>query len=186
MADAPVPPPPRFVSEYPSYTVTRRGFFSWLAVGWGACAAAGAASLGAFNRFLMPNIPLYDPPLVLKVGWPEEFEAGKVDERQKPNGIWLRRGFDKATGKTGIYALSPICPHLGCTPNSLSAEAKFKCPCHGSGFYETGVNFEGPAPRPLERYRISLSDDGQVLVDKGRKFQQEKGEWSDPEAFLAV
>ena len=41
----------------------------------------------------------------------------------------------------------------------------------------TGVNFEGPAPRPLERARIVLADDGQILVDKSVKFQQEKGEW---------
>ncbi len=183
---ASVPAPPRFVSEYPSYQVSRRGFLSWLAVGWGAFAASGAAAGGAFNRFLMPNLPLYNPPMVLKVGWPDAFEKDKVDERQKPNGFWLRRGFDKATGRTGIYALSTTCTHLGCTPNYLSAEQKFKCPCHGSGFYETGINFEGPAPRPLERYRITLADDGQVMVDKGRKFQQEKGEWMDSEAFLAI
>lgn len=182
----PAPTPPRFISDYPDYQVSRRGFFSWLAVGWGAFSATGAASLGAFNRFLMPNIPLYDPPMVLKVGWPDEFEAGKVDERQKPNGIWLKRGLDKATGKTGIFALSTTCTHLGCTPNYLAAEGKFKCPCHGSGFYETGVNFEGPAPRPLERYRIQLADDGQVQVDKSKVFKQEVGEWTDGEAFLVV
>ena len=45
----------------------------------------------------------------------------------------------------------------------LSAENKFKCPCHGSGFRTTGINFEGPAPRPLERARIVLADDGQIL-----------------------
>ena len=50
----------------------------------------------------------------------------------------------------GFYALFTICTHLGCTPNFLSAENKFKCPCHGSGFYKDGINFEGPAPRPLE------------------------------------
>ena len=191
MADAPLspepaPPPPKFISEYPAYKVSRRGFLSWLAVGWTAFGAALAAAGGAFNRFLMPNVPIYNPPTLLKVGMPEDFEPGKVDERFKPNGIWIRRGFDKATGKTGIFALSTTCTHLGCTPNYLSAEGKFKCPCHGSGFYENGVNFEGPAPRPLERYRVSLAEDGQILVDKGKKFQQEKGEWSDPESFLVV
>jgi hypothetical protein len=60
--------------------------------------------------------------------------------------------------------LIAVCTHLGCSPNWLPAENKFKCPCHGSGFYMSGVNFEGPAPRPLERARIVLADDGQILI----------------------
>ena len=68
----------------------------------------------------------------------------------------------------------------------LENENKFKCPCHGSGFRKTGIHFEGPAPRPLERYRIVLGDDGQILVDKSRRYQQEKGQWSDPESFLKI
>lgn len=39
---------------------------------------------------------------------------------------------------------------------------------------KTGINFEGPAPRPLERYRIFLADDGEIVVDKTKKFQQEE------------
>ena len=30
----------------------------------------------------------------------------------------------------------------------------------------TGIHFEGPAPRPLERFKIGLANDGQILVDK--------------------
>ena len=63
---------------------------------------------------------------------------------------------------------------------------KFKCPCHGSGFRITGIHFEGPAPRPLERFKITLADDGEIIVDKNQKYQQEKGQWTDPEAFLKV
>ena len=48
-----------------------------------------------------------------------------------------------------FFALSTVCTHLGCTPNWLPVESKFKCPCHGSGFRMTGIHFEGPAPRPL-------------------------------------
>ena len=85
-----------------------------------------------------------------------------------------------------LRGLEATCTHLGCTPKWLRTENKYKCPCHGSGFRPTGVNFEGPAPRPLERARIVLADDGQILVDKARKFQFELGQWADPESFLRV
>ena len=100
-------------------------------------------------------------------------------------GVWIVRTPDDIVAHaSGFYALLVTCTHLGCTPNYLSAEAKFKCPCHGSGFRLTGINFEGPAPRPLERARVVLADDGQLLIDKSRKFQYELGQWTDPEAFL--
>ena len=50
----------------------------------------------------------------------------------------------------------------------------------------TGINFEGPAPRPLERYKISISNDGQILVDKTKSFKWEKGEWENQESYLKV
>ena len=110
---------------------------------------------------------------------PEEFAIDAVDERFKAAyGVWLVRE------TTGFYALSTVCTHLGCTPNWLSADAKFKCPCHGSGFIKTGINIEGPAPRPLERYRILMAEDGQIQVDKNTKYQEEKGQWSLDGAYL--
>jgi len=161
-----------------SAAVDRRGFLSWLALAWVAFSAAMTAGLTAMARYLFPNV-LFEPPSSFKAGAPDEYAVGTVDERWKERfGVWIVRN------EEGLFALSTTCTHLGCTPNWLSAEEKFKCPCHGSGFYKTGMNFEGPAPRPLERYRIVRADDGQVLVDKSRKFQWEKGQWEDPEAFL--
>jgi cytochrome b6-f complex iron-sulfur subunit len=65
-------------------------------------------------------------------------------------------------------ALFAKCTHQGCTPRWLSAANKFKCPCHGSGFYKDRTNFECPAPRRLDRFKIELGEVGQLLVDKGR------------------
>ena len=101
-----------------------------------------------------------------------------------PKGELIRAKDER--GRDIIYALSTTCTHLGCTPNWLEAEKKFKCPCHGSGFKISGVNFEGPAPRPLERYAIRISDDGQILVDKSRKFQRELGQWDDPDSYILL
>jgi|TARA_B100001750_G_scaffold235043_1_gene237093 cytochrome b6-f complex iron-sulfur subunit len=160
--------------------VQRRSFISWLAVAWVAFAAATGGFLTMILRIFFPNV-LFEPPQSFKIGPPEEYEIGLVDIRwQAQFGTWIIRDSE------GIYALSTVCTHLGCTPNWLENESKFKCPCHGSGFRKSGINFEGPAPRPLERYRIVMADDGQILIDKSRKFQYEKGQWSDPEAFLLV
>ncbi len=90
----------------------------------------------------------------------------------------------KQKGK--LVAFSNICTHLGCIPNWLPSELKFKCPCHGSGYYMNGVNFEGPAPRPLERYKIYLKPDGKIAVDKTKVFRHEKGEWDNPDSFIQV
>jgi cytochrome b6-f complex iron-sulfur subunit len=156
----------------------------WMGLAWGAFSAASAAALAATGRFMFPNV-LNEPPQQFRAGFPNEYGMG-VDERWKEKfGIWLvRTADDPDAGGSGFFALFTICTHLGCTPNYLAAELKFKCPCHGSGFRPTGINFEGPAPRPLERARIVLADDGQILVDKSRKFQYELGQWIDPEAFL--
>ena len=160
---------------------TRR---AWMGLAWGAFSAASAAALASTGRFMFPNV-LNEPPQQFKVGFPNEYGMG-VDERWKEKfGIWLVRTPDDIDQHaSGFYVLISTCTHLGCTPNYLAAENKFKCPCHGSGFRLTGVNFEGPAPRPLERARIVLADDGQILVDKSRHFQRELGQWTDPEAFL--
>ena len=161
--------------------LTRR---AWMGLAWGAFSAASAAALAATGRFMFPNV-LNEPPQQFKIGFPTEYGMG-VDERWKEKfGVWVVRvAEDIENHVSGFYALSVTCTHLGCTPNYLSAENKFKCPCHGSGFRLTGVNFEGPAPRPLERVRIVLAEDGQILVDKSRHFQRELGQWIDPEAFL--
>jgi cytochrome b6-f complex iron-sulfur subunit len=161
--------------------LTRR---AWIGLSWGAFSAASAAALAATGRFMFPNV-LNEPPQQFKAGFPNEYGMG-VDERWKEKfGIWIVRTPDDLEQRaSGFYALFTICTHLGCTPNYLPAENKFKCPCHGSGYRLSGINFEGPTPRPLERARIALADDGQILVDKSRHFQWELGQWKDPESFL--
>ena len=161
----------------------RRG---WMGLAWGSFTAATAGCLAATGRFMFPNV-LNEPPQQFAIGFPEDYGDG-VDERFKDRfGVWIVRTDNDFTHEaSGFYALFSVCTHLGCTPNWLSAENKFKCPCHGSGFRPTGVNFEGPAPRPLERTRIVRAEDGQILVDKSRKFQQELGQWADPESFLPI
>ena len=177
---APKPAAPKATAPPAKAAVPRRSFISWMTLAWAAFTASMLAAATATTRFMFPNV-LFEPPPTFKAGFPNEIQIGQVDERFKQKfAVWLVRD------NNGIYALSTVCTHLGCTPNWLEAEQKFKCPCHGSGYYKTGINFEGPTPRPLERYAISLADDGQILVDKSRKFQYEKGEWDNPASFLKL
>jgi len=133
-----------------------------------------------FLRFFLPRT-LFEPKTSFRIGYPSDFGFGVDTKFQNQYRIWVVRNTE------GIFVISAICTHLGCTPDWKASENKFKCPCHGSGFRaESGINFEGPAPRPLERARIVLADDGQILIDKARKFQYELGQWTDPEAFLKI
>jgi cytochrome b6-f complex iron-sulfur subunit len=157
---------------------------SFLAVGFTSLAVVGGIWTLGFARFMFPNV-LIEPPNRFKVGFPSDFAPGTVTTKFKAQyGIWIVNA--EYEGQPMITALRSVCTHLGCTPNWLEGEQKFKCPCHGSGFYKDGINFEGPAPRPLERYTIQLADDGQLEVDKSRIYQQEMGQWNDGSSFVPV
>jgi cytochrome b6-f complex iron-sulfur subunit len=177
----------------PADVEPRRGFLAgsaWVLFGspfrlaWTAFAATMGLGGLATARFMMPNV-LVEPPSKFKVGPPSDYPPASVATKWTAQyGVWLVH--NDYNGKDLIYALQTVCTHLGCTPNWLEGERKFKCPCHGSGFYITGINFEGPAPRPLERMAIRLAEDGAIEVDKSRKFQQELGQWNDPASFVEV
>lgn len=162
----------------------RRAFMSQaaLTVGWVAFGSGVGVSIGpAFGRFMMPNV-LEEPDPRVRVGKFQryrEMQPGEVIEDYKPQGIWMVRDGDR------LAALSIICTHLGCIPNWLPNDRKFKCPCHGSGYKPDGINFEGPTPRPLERFRLYV-EDGIVIVDKSKKYQYELGQWEMPGSFLEL
>lgn len=155
------------------------------AAAWASVAGVtGIATLGT-ARFMFPNV-LVEPPSKFKVGPLSDYPINTVSNKWKDQfGIWIVHT-DQYEGKNLIFALTSVCTHLGCTPNWLDGEQKFKCPCHGSGFYITGVNFEGPAPRPLERAGLRIAEDGMLEVNKSVKFQEEMGQWNDPSSFVAV
>ncbi len=153
------------------------------AIAWTALSATAGAALLATARFMFPNV-LVEPPTRFKIGPPSDYPLGTVSAKWKAaRGIWVIHT-EQYKGRNLIYALASVCTHLGCTPNWLEGEQKFKCPCHGSGFYINGINFEGPAPRPLERVGISLASDGMLEVDKSVKFQEEMGQWEEAASYV--
>jgi cytochrome b6-f complex iron-sulfur subunit len=169
-----------------SAKTTRRQFNLALVVAWGAMAAVTATFGAMFQDFFGPKV-LKEPKKVWRVGKLPDYAVPGVYENFKRTpdgsaGFWIVNLADEGR----LVALSTICTHLGCIPNWLAGDLKFKCPCHGSGYYITGVNFEGPTPRPLERHSISKDPDGFIVVDQRKVFRQELGEWDNPESFVAT
>ena len=148
------------------------------------CAVTGflAAWFIAFLRFFLPRT-LFEPPTIFKIGYPSDYALGVDTKWQQKYRIWVDRSPDR------VFVIYARCTHLGCTPDWKASENKFKCPCHGSGYDNEGINFEGPAPRPMDRAHVELAPDGQIIVDTSRLYQWPKGQpsrFSDPGAFLQV
>jgi cytochrome b6-f complex iron-sulfur subunit len=136
-----------------------------------------------FLRFFFPRT-LFEPSTKFRVGYPSDFGPG-VDERFKQSHrIWVVRRPDR------LFVVYGKCTHLGCTPNWIESENKFKCPCHGSGYDIEGKNFEGPAPRPMDRAYIELDAEGQIVVDTSRLSQCAPGAEcqfeTNPNSYLIV
>ncbi|MBX3395769.1 MAG: Rieske 2Fe-2S domain-containing protein [Phycisphaerae bacterium] len=170
--------------QKPEGEPTRRDIM--VAAGWASMLVVGGGSTLEFARFMAPNV-LEVPDPKVRCGALSKYLAmapGDVNEDfkpEKPSGFWIVREEDR------IVAMSIICTHLGCIPSWLPNDRKFKCPCHGSGFKANGVNFEGPAPRPLERFKIYVDGD-EVIVDRSKKFlamgPNDLAVWNDPEAYI--
>jgi cytochrome b6-f complex iron-sulfur subunit len=147
---------------------------------WASVAAFLTAWFLAFFRFFLPRT-LFEPATTFKIGYPSEFGLGVDTKFQQKYRIWVDRTPDR------LFVIYARCTHLGCTPDWKPSENKFKCPCHGSGYDSEGINFEGPAPRPMDRAHIEVAPDGQILVDVAKLYQWPKGQpsqFNDPGAFL--
>ncbi len=149
---------------------------------WSCVTAFLGAWFIAFFRFFLPRT-LFEPSTVFKIGYPSDYGLGVDTKWQQKYRIWVDRTPDR------LFVIYARCTHLGCTPDWKASENKFKCPCHGSGYDSEGVNFEGPAPRPMDRAHIEPAPDGQIVVDVSRLYQWPKGQpshFNDPGAFLNV
>jgi cytochrome b6-f complex iron-sulfur subunit len=64
----------------------------------------------------------------------------------------------------GIMPLYQRCVHLGCRVPFCNSSKWFECPCHGSKYNVAGEYQLGPAPRGMDRFKITI-DNGNVMVD---------------------
>jgi menaquinol-cytochrome c reductase iron-sulfur subunit len=157
---------------------SRRSFLSKLGIGAVIAAIGGQTYL--VLRSLVPNV-LYEPDRKFKIGTPDKFTEGGTFLEDKRLFVFK----NQAT----FHIISATCTHLGCTvrmqklskPQKVTSGGKeieetyeFHCPCHGSKYYGDGTNYAGPAPRPLDHFRVQVSpEDGQLIVDMNDKVEQD-------------
>ena len=144
--------------------ISRRDFLNDVAAG-----ALGVAGLGAMvvtYRFLSPNA-LFEPSTTFRAGNPDLYPVNSVTFNQDQQVYIVRI-------QEGFYAVSAVCTHLGCITQWKPDANLIECPCHGSKFKSDGTVVEGPAPRSLPHFGITLTPDGELLVNKMETIKPEQ------------
>jgi len=136
--------------------ITRRDFLNGITLG--ALGIAGLGSVAVTYQFFSPNV-LFEPPTTFRAGNPDLYPVHSVTFLQDQQVYIVRM-------PEGFYAVSAVCTHLGCVTQWKPDAEMIACPCHGSKFKSDGTKIEGPAPRPLPHFAVSLTADGELLVDK--------------------
>lgn len=128
-----------------------------------ALASLGIAAVGSvqvLTGFLSPNV-LFEPSSRFRAGIPDLYPLNSVTYVAEQQ-VYIVRS------QLGLRALSAICTHLGCITQWKPEANMIACPCHGSKFSSEGKKIEGPAPRALPNLSLTLTADGELLVDKSQ------------------
>lgn len=155
--------------------LTRRDFFRGTLLG--SLLVFGAEFGAGTLAFLWPN---------LRGGFGATIAAGSIEDirneiRDSGNPVYVGTGrfyvvpydgratgdVDYATGGVaaeGFMALYQKCVHLGCRVPFCGSSKWFECPCHGSKYNQAGEYELGPAPRGMDRFKVSVTD-GVLFVD---------------------
>jgi cytochrome b6-f complex iron-sulfur subunit len=134
----------------------RREFLN--AITAGAFAIAGLGAVVVTYRYFLPNA-LFEPSMSFRAGAPSLYPVDSVSYMPDQQ-VYIVRTAD------GFYAVSAVCTHLGCNTQWKPEANLIACPCHGSKFKSDGTKVEGPAPRSLPHFAITLTADGELLVNK--------------------
>ena len=132
--------------------ISRRGFLKVSLI------ASGLLTSWGIFRFLGYQQPV-ESPVRLALMDAEAYVVGSATAVPQLK-AWILR--DEA----GLYALSAVCSHLGCTISKT--DTGFECPCHGSRFNMKGTALQGPAVKQLEYLELSLTEENLVVLDSSK------------------
>ena len=177
------PPPAPFVPPDPELVgVTRRQFFNRSIIGFMALGLGGFGT--AIISYLWPSV---------SGGFGAAINLGNVEDVKQsvrdgngffyvPEGrMWVTEYPSSALAqaeqiysepelqgmRAGLIALWQTCPHLGCRVPQCIPSQWFECGCHGSQYNRVGEYKGGPAPRGMDRFAMSVDNNGNFVVDTG-------------------
>lgn len=150
--------------------ISRRDFLKYA---WGAIGALVLAEGGLVSyKFFAPSTEAGQFGGMIEAGLVDDFPPGSVAEFKEGRFYLVR------TMEGGFIAIYRKCTHLGCAVPWNQAEQKFICPCHASEFEMDGQVMNPPAPRPLDRFGVSIAD-GRVTVDTSTPISRDKASDAD-------
>ncbi len=163
--------------------ISRREFLYYI---WAASIAVfSAETLGLIIWFAIPRIRAGEFGGVFNLGGDELPEVNAVPLNNSVGRFWLvnldsdqpnERMYPAPdeTRISGVAAIYKVCTHLGCIYAWNQASNRFECPCHGSKYRLDGRRIQSPAPRTLDRFKLTLTmADGTVLTSDA----DESGFW---------
>ncbi len=98
--------------------------------------------------------------------WLTEYPAGSIEKARA-----VYSGPELVGMTAGVVALFQKCPHLGCRVPECATSQWFECPCHGSQYNRVGEKRGGPAPRGMDRFAMSVTEKGELVVNTGAIIQ---------------
>ena len=138
----------------------RRDVLNWLLGSW--LAGVLASVFYPVSRYVVPPVvPEAAPPSVT---------AGKAAEIPPNSGKIVPFGTVPVivirTAAGELRAFAGTCTHLSCTVQYRPDIERIWCACHNGHYDLTGRNVEGPPPRPLDRFDVTLKGDEVVIIRK--------------------
>ncbi|MCS7281299.1 MAG: ubiquinol-cytochrome c reductase iron-sulfur subunit [Desulfobacterota bacterium] len=148
--------------------ITRRTFLNTLFSGWFVAFCLG--SLYPLLKFIYPSLGREPDFVVLNAK--DFLNIPNNSTKPFPWGAKLGLIFKKSDGT--LYALKGVCTHMDCNITYKPELKKFYCACHKGWFDEDGKNIEGPPPKPLEFFDITIEDEKLIVAKKGVKVELPK------------
>ena len=136
--------------------VSRREFLNYA---WGAALGVVVIEAGLASLFFaLPRFKEGEFGGVFPVPGATVPPADAPPQRNLDGQFWLSNDTD------GVRALYRVCTHLGCLYEWKDQTVRFECPCHGSKFEKDGKFIEGPAPRSLDQFQMTMLVGGQATA----------------------